>query len=70
MNSFMDDIFEKIAAEAANVARMSKKATLGTREIQTAVRLILSGELARHAVAEGIKAVSIFNWRTNNQKCE
>lgn len=29
-------------------------------EIQTAVRLILPGELAKHAVSEGTKAVTKF----------
>ena len=31
-----------------------------SREIQTAVRLILPGELAKHAVSEGTKAVTKF----------
>lgn len=31
-----------------------------TVEIQTAVRLILPGELAKHAVSEGTKAVTKF----------
>ena len=31
-----------------------------SREIQTAVRLLLPGELAKHAVSEGTKAVTKF----------
>lgn len=34
--------------------------TMTSREIQTAVRLILPGELAKHAVSEGTKAVTKF----------
>lgn len=34
--------------------------TLTSREVQTAVRLILPGELAKHAVSEGTKAVTKF----------
>ena len=60
MNSFINDIFEKIAAEAARLARYNKKPTITSREIQTAVRLILPGELAKHAVSEGTKAVTKF----------
>ena len=60
MNSFINDIFEKIATEAAKLARYSKKPTVTSREIQTAVRLILPGELAKHAVSEGTKAVTKF----------
>jgi histone H2B len=36
------------------------KATISSREIQTAVRLVLPGELAKHAVSEGTKAVTKF----------
>jgi histone H2B len=53
MNSFINDIFEKIATEASRLARYNKKPTITSREIQTAVRLILPGELAKHAVSEG-----------------
>ena len=60
MNSFINDIFEKIAAEAARLARYNKKPTVTSREIQTAVRLVLPGELAKHAVSEGTKAVTKF----------
>src|SRR5512146_2349078 len=41
MNSFVNDIFERIAAEASRLARYNKKPTITSREIQTAVRLIL-----------------------------
>lgn len=62
MNSFMNDIFERIATEAGKlVATYNKKATLSSREIQTAVRLMLPGELAKHAVSEGTKAVTKFS---------
>ena len=60
MNSFINDIFEKIASEASRLARYNKKPTITSREIQTAVRLILPGELAKHAVSEGTKAVTKF----------
>ncbi|XP_024366268.1 histone H2B.4 [Physcomitrium patens] len=58
MNSFINDIFEKLAQEAARLARYNKKPTITSREIQIAVRLILPGELAKHAVSEGTKAVT------------
>ncbi|CAD6265279.1 unnamed protein product [Miscanthus lutarioriparius] len=60
MNSFINDIFEKLAAEAAKLARYNKKPTITSREIQTPVRLVLPGELAKHAVSEGTKAVTKF----------
>ena len=60
MNSFINDVFERIASEAGRLARYNKKATLSSREVQTAVRLMLPGELAKHAVSEGTKAVTKF----------
>ena len=61
MNSFTNDIFEKIASEAPRLTRYTKKGTLSSREIQTAVRLMLPGELSKHAVSEGTKAVTKFS---------
>ncbi|XP_047270025.1 histone H2B [Capsicum annuum] len=60
MNSFINDIFEKLAQESSRLARINKKPTITSREIQTAVRLVLPGELAKHAVSEGTKAVTKF----------
>ncbi|CAF1698254.1 unnamed protein product [Brassica oleracea var. botrytis] len=60
MNSFINDIFEKLARESSKLARYNKKPTITSREIQTAVRLVLPGELAKHAVSEGTKAVTKF----------
>ena len=61
MNSFVTDIFERIAREGARLVDMNDRNTLGSREIQTAVRLVLPGDLAKHAVSEGGKAVAKFN---------
>uniref|UniRef100_A0A0D6QY98 Core Histone H2A/H2B/H3 domain-containing protein n=1 Tax=Araucaria cunninghamii TaxID=56994 RepID=A0A0D6QY98_ARACU len=60
MNSFMNDIFEKLSAESSKLARYSKRDTLSSREVQSAVKLSLPGELAKHAVSEGTKAVTKF----------
>lgn len=62
MNSFLKDIFERIASEAGKLTRYNNKSTLSSREIQTAVRLMLPGELAKHAVSEGTKAVNKFTF--------
>ena len=60
MNSFVNDLFERIAVEASRLAHYSKRSTISSREVQTAVRLILPGELAKHAVSEGTKAVTKY----------
>ncbi|CAL9214150.1 unnamed protein product [Arabidopsis halleri] len=63
VNMFMGDMFERIAQEAARLSDYTKRRTLSSREIEAAVRLVLPGELSRHAVAEGSKAVSNYGSR-------
>jgi histone H2B len=60
MNSFVNDVFDRIASEASKLAAYNKRSTISSREIQTAVRLLLPGELAKHAVSEGTKAVTKY----------
>lgn len=54
------DMFRRILKEAINITEIFNKKTLSSREVQTAVRLELPGELAKHAVSEGTKAVTKF----------
>uniref|UniRef100_A0AC35THD3 Histone domain-containing protein n=1 Tax=Rhabditophanes sp. KR3021 TaxID=114890 RepID=A0AC35THD3_9BILA len=61
MNSFANDLFEKIANEGSKLATYNKKSTLSSGEIQTAIKLVLPGELAKHAVSEGTKAVTKYS---------
>ena len=60
MESFVNDLFERIAAEASKLARYSRQSTILPRDIQTAVRLLLPGELSKHAVSEGTKAITKY----------
>ena len=60
MNSFVDDIFDRIANESSKLTIHSGRSTISSLEIQTSVRLILPGELAKHAVSEGTKAVTKY----------
>ena len=61
ISNFVTDTFEKLAYEASKLCRMNKKATIGSREIQSATRLVLPGELSKHAVSEGTKAMTKFS---------
>lgn len=47
-----------MSSRCAELASYTKKSTISSREIQTAVRLILPGELAKHAISEGTKSVT------------
>ena len=60
MNSFVNDIFERIANEASKLSNHNGRSTISSREVQTSVRLLLPGELAKHAVSEGTKAVTKY----------
>ena len=60
MNSFVNDLFERISIEAGRLAKYVKRNTLSSRDMQASVRLIIPGELAKHAVSEGTKAVARY----------
>jgi histone H3/H4 len=59
MNSFINDIFEKIASEASRLARYNKKPTITSREIQTAVSAPASPQalVSQHSMSQGDTAV-------------
>jgi hypothetical protein len=42
------------------LARYNRKSAVSSREIQTAVRLVLPGDLAKHGISEGLKAVTKY----------
>lgn len=72
MNCFVQDIMERLASEASRMCKMSKKSTLGSREIHSACRLVLPGEIAKHAVSEGTRAcekylASVGNLQEKNE---
>jgi histone H2B len=79
MNSFINHMFDQIATESGKLVRYNKKNTLTTREIQTAIRLLFPGELAKHAISEGTKAVCTPGyvlcqcddclWEPENKRC-
>nr|XP_005899567.2 PREDICTED: histone H2B type 1-L [Bos mutus] len=58
MNSFINDIFQHITGEALRLVHYNKRSTVTSREIQTPVRLLLPGELVKHTVSKGTKAVT------------
>ncbi|XP_073060224.1 uncharacterized protein [Primulina eburnea] len=60
INNMMSDMFERLAEAAARLKDYSGRSTMSSREIQGAVKLVLPGELGKHAIAEGTKAVSNY----------
>ncbi|MCL7036024.1 hypothetical protein MKW94_006732 [Papaver nudicaule] len=60
INGLMNDMFERLAKEASKLCDYTGRMTLSSREVQSAVRLVLPGELAKHAISEGVKAVTNY----------
>mgnify|MGYP003571724087 CR=1 FL=1 len=60
MNNFVNDIFERFIQEAGLLARRHKKSTISSHEIKAAVELILPGDLAKHALQEGSRALDKY----------
>ena len=58
------DVYNRIIRESENLLIVSKKSTIDARCIQTAVRLTIPGELAKHAVSEG----NYIYWYRNSLK--
>eukprot|EP01084_Bolivina_argentea_P260880 440695_1 len=61
LNSFVIDMFTRIANEASNLVCINNKNTLDSRCIQSATQLCVPGELAKHGTSEGTKAVCKFH---------
>ncbi|XP_078388349.1 histone H2B type 1-A-like [Cetorhinus maximus] len=60
MNSLVVGIFEHITSEASHLIHYKKCHTIPAREIQSAICFMLPGELAKHAIFEGTKAVTKY----------
>lgn len=54
----MNDMFIRLTSEASRLVKIKKAKTLTSREIQTATKLIMVGQLARYAVMEGNRALT------------
>ena len=69
MNDILSDVFDTLHTAMDSVMKSTpNKKTLTHKEAQTAVRLTFTGELAKHAVSEGAKAVTKFEASTPAKK--
>lgn len=69
LNAITNHICTIILEEAVRVAAYNRKATISDREIQTAVRIIIGGELAKHAISDGAKAMARYQASVAKQGC-
>jgi histone H2B len=68
MDDMMFDLFERFAIEAGKLTTHSKTVTMGRREIQSAVKLLLpTGLLQTNTLHEGHKAMVTYEASRNSQ---
>lgn len=60
-DNLIKDIIDRLQDEAETVMRHGKTHTLTDKHVASAAILLLRGEMAKHAVAEGTKAVVNYN---------
>ena len=60
INSFLLDVMDKLASEAANAVKYTNKNTMDSRAIECAVRLCLPGEFAKHAQRDAKAALEKY----------
>ena len=69
VNSFVCDMFEKIASEASRLCKYQNRSTLSMRDISAAVKLIIPTEnLLLHANAEMWRAIARFEQFEDNSR--
>lgn len=66
-NSFVEDVFDRFATVASELSHKAGKKTIGSTEIMMAAKLILPGELSKHATGEISKAIKTFT-ESNSSK--
>jgi len=67
LNSVLTTLGKKLSARAGELAKSRGAQTVTARDVQTAVRSLLPGELSKHAVSEGVKAVTKFKVTTKGK---
>ncbi|GFR06055.1 histone H2B [Trichonephila clavata] len=60
IDALMKDMFNQLANGTKNLMEKDKKRTLDHLDVKCASLELLRGEVARHAIAEGTKAVESF----------
>lgn len=61
VNEILIDKYDEILKESRDLMIFSKKQTLGSKECESSVKLIVPGELGKQAVLEGRKALKNYS---------
>lgn len=70
LSSLLELLAIKISEIAHSLTMRYGKQTITSREIQSAVKLIMPGQLSKHAVSEGTKAVTKYNASVSDEAPE
>ena len=65
LNCFVQDLLHKLSLEAGRLSRYNRKSTLMARDFRSSVRLLLAGELAKHAMNEADKSLARYRQSNN-----
>jgi histone H3/H4 len=60
VNLLIHDLAERLAKEASHLCQMNHRKTISSRDIMYAIRTVFPGELEKHAVSEGVRAVTKY----------
>ena len=60
MNSIILDLYRKISREAATLSRSKGNTLLRAQDVQTAAKLSIPGEIRKHALSEGARALTMY----------
>ncbi|XP_018898504.1 histone H2B [Bemisia tabaci] len=70
MSSFIHDFFERLATEAGHLVRINHMQTMSHRHVLDALKLVVRGSLAEHAIAEAHLALGKFGPATGRAACK
>uniref|UniRef100_A0A914H4K7 Histone H2A/H2B/H3 domain-containing protein n=1 Tax=Globodera rostochiensis TaxID=31243 RepID=A0A914H4K7_GLORO len=60
VNSFINDMFNRICADATRIASIEGRKTIKMRDMDNAIKLVMPDGLAKRTVSAGIKALTKY----------
>ena len=61
LNSIILEVYRNLAANARELCMKSDHKILTPQDIQTAIKIVFPGEICKHAINEGTRALTTFN---------
>jgi len=66
IDNFIMDLFDRLCEQSLKLMTIHKRRTLTFREVETSTKLILTGELAHHAIRDAQRAKDKY-WEYSNK---